>query len=299
MSSEPNTAELSVLRELAAAGAAGLRTASQWQSWLWHAERFAYLGFTNTMLVWAQRPDAVLLHDYAGWKRLGCQVTGGEHGIRIISASGTGKVVSLFDLTQTEGPATVVKSHKGASSGIRPGSQDALTALALRAGYRVAGIRPVETPTIDWEAKTIRATSGDLPALAAQVAHVLVHDDEHQCGTVTATAESASVTFLICRRLGLDTSWITFPHVTSWAGSDPRANPAAVVARVGDRVLRAALKAFVCIDATTHPTARSVTGPRRAVVAVAARDSGTRAGTGTTARQRSDELLRVLSEAAR
>jgi DNA primase len=105
MNSEPDRDDLAALRALAVAGASRLRTASQWQSWLRHAERFVHLGFANTMLVWAQRPDAVLLHGYAGWKRLGRQVIRGEHGTQIISTRKPERVITLFDLEQTEGRA--------------------------------------------------------------------------------------------------------------------------------------------------------------------------------------------------
>jgi len=60
------------------AGAAALRTGEQWRSLLYRTERFGQLGFTNTMLVWAQCPDAIQVHDYAEWKRLGRQVIRGE-----------------------------------------------------------------------------------------------------------------------------------------------------------------------------------------------------------------------------
>lgn len=161
MDGKPGSNELAALRELAAAGAARLRTASQWESWLRHAERFAYLGFTNTMLVWAQRPDAGVLHEYAGWKRLGRQVVRGEQGVKIISAAQPEHVTTLFDLAQTKGQAIVVRGTEQRYGGTHSGTWEALTRLAFRAGFAVTATRAVDAPTIRWESNTILATSGD------------------------------------------------------------------------------------------------------------------------------------------
>jgi hypothetical protein len=112
------------LKTLAAGGAAALRTGEQWQSLLYRTSRFGELGFTNTMLIWAQCPDAIQVHDYADWKRLGRQVIRGERGIRIVNDRD--QVTNVFDLLQTTGEPQPVQI-KGAE--VSSGSWRALAAL--------------------------------------------------------------------------------------------------------------------------------------------------------------------------
>jgi DNA primase len=275
--------EVRQLRALAAAGAAELRTASQWQSWLRHAERFTGLGFTNTMLIWAQRPDAVVVASYAEWNRRGRQVIGGEHGVRLIGKKG---VAVLFDVLQTQGkPVNVRRNAKEHGDG-----WEILTYLALRAGFRVAETGALDEPEIQWDRHVIRVASQDVPTLTEQVAHILVHDEAHRCDAVTGQVETSSVAFLIARRIGLGTKTISFPHVTTWAGADPRANPAATIARTGDRVLHAAAKAFMCIDANADPARLRITGPRLA---------GASSPAPRAERPADDEQVGILAEAAR
>ena len=242
--------EAARLRALALTGAANLRTAAQWESWLRHAERFTHLGFANTMLIWAQRPDATAVRDYAGWQKAGRQVMKDEHGIRLLTKQG---VRTVFDVLQTEGESTIfsprrAKPSPGATRGI-------LTDLALRAGYSVETTRPLDPP-VTWRSQhVIQVAASDLTGLAEQIGHVLVHDDQHACDTIQGTVEAVSAAFLIAVRLGLDTAEFVFPNITSWAGSDPRAHPEQAVMRTGVRVLRAASRAFPCIDAAVPQTA--------------------------------------------
>ena len=55
------------------------------------------------------------------------------------------------------------------------------------------------------------------------------------------------------RPLGIDTTAITFPHVSSWAGTDPRARPAATIQAVTARILAAAALINAHLDAETSP----------------------------------------------
>ena len=92
-----------------------------------------------------------------------------------------------------------------------------------------------------------RGTAAAVTALAHQLAHVLLHGRIARLdpgGSVpcqgTRKVEADSVAYLVTVHLGIDTPAITFPHVSSWAGTDPRAQPGRTIQTVSRRVLAAA-----------------------------------------------------------
>jgi DNA primase len=217
--------EVVALRSLVLAGAGELRTGEQWQAWLYHAERFASLGFWNTMLIWAQRPEATDLHDYDGWKRLGRQVNRGEHGIRLIRR---GRLTTVFDVTQTDGePPVVLRKRPEYGEKVQP---EAWRALGADGGDMAFAL------------KLARRTSRQLAGV-----------DPAAC-QLTGLVEAESVAYLIALRLGLDASGFSFPSVESWAGADSRAPVLPTIVGVAERVLTA----FARFDATVPE--RPVTG---------------------------------------
>jgi DNA primase len=237
--------EAAQLTALAAAGAAALRTGEQWRSLLYRTERFGQLGFVNTMLIWAQCPDAIQVRDYAGWKRLGRQVIRGEHGIRILGDRG--QVTILFDLLQTTGePQPVLIKGAKNSEAPSPESWRALAALA----------------SLD---EVVIGSDGEQAAaerLARCVAAKLLAS--RPSGGLTGQLEIESVAFLIASRLGFGTGGFAFPYVTSWAGADPRARAERIVAAVWERITSAAARASAVIDLHVPSATRLATGPRLA-----------------------------------
>jgi DNA primase len=235
--------EAAQLAALATAGAAALRTGEQWLSLLYRTERFGHLGFTNTMLIWAQCPDAVQVHDYAGWKQLGRQVIRGERGIRILGDRG--QVTNVFDLLQTTGepqPVLIKRPKNGAKPG--PKSWRALAALASLDEV------PVEvTDELAAAERLTRCVAAKLPA-------------GRSGGGLAAQVEIESVAFLIATRLGFGASGFGFPYVTSWAGTDPRAPTAEIVAVAWERITSAAARASAVIDLHMPAPTRLLTGPR-------------------------------------
>jgi DNA primase len=65
--------------------------------------------------------------------------------------------------------------------------------------------------------------------------------------------EADSVAYLAAAHLGIDTDAITFPYMSSWAGTDPRARPAATVETVTSGVLAAATTVTAYMDAELSP----------------------------------------------
>jgi DNA primase len=275
--------EATQLTALATAGAAALRTGEQWRSLLYRTERFGQFGFTNTMLIWAQCPDAIQVHDYAGWKRLGRQVIRGERGIRILGDGG--QVTTVFDLLQTTGnqlPVLIKRAENGAKPG--PESWGTLARLAWPELSGTDAVSSLIGRLIEAEGETAAAAG-----LARRAAKKLIAGAPVSGLTGRVAVESAA--FLIALRLGFATSLFRFPFVTSWAGADPRAPAGTVIAAVWERITHAAALAFAAADVSVPPVTRLVTGPR-----LAAKDSmqdlpapGPSAG----------EMVRLLEEAQR
>jgi hypothetical protein len=77
--------KLAALHERLAQQVAALRTGDDWRRWLEVASRFHDYSFNNTLLIYAQRPDATLVAGYEAWKALGRQVEKGQRGIQILA----------------------------------------------------------------------------------------------------------------------------------------------------------------------------------------------------------------------
>jgi len=98
-----------------------------------------------------------------------------------------------------------------------------------------------------------------MTALAHQIGHVLLHSEiaRLEAGGIvpcqgTRRVEADSVAYLVATYLGIDAGAIAFPHVSSWAGIDPRAHPVATIQAVSDRVLAAASAITTHLDAELH-----------------------------------------------
>ena len=77
--------KLTALHEQLAEQVAALRTGDDWRRWLDVAHRFHSYSFNNTLLIYAQRPEATAVAGYQGWKALGRHVDKGERGIQVLA----------------------------------------------------------------------------------------------------------------------------------------------------------------------------------------------------------------------
>ncbi len=158
-----------------------------------------------------------------------------------------------------------------------PGLWEGLTWLARREGYtaRRAQCGPALSLT-NWESRRIQVRD-DLPAdeavraLLHELAHILTEGHEHHPpGSSTAGCRGVhkltadSIAFIATTRLGMDASSYQWPYVASWAGSDPRARPVAIIQTVGTRIINTAARIITHLDiavfgippqptATSHP----------------------------------------------
>lgn len=224
-----------------------------WQVWLGFAASFHT--YNNTILIWAQKPEASMVAGYRAWQAKGRQVRRGEKAIKVLGpvtrrtevldAHGnpvrdhTGKPlhetrmvgvkpVSVFDVSQTEGdPLPVPPEAKLLTGQAPPGLWDALQAFVEAQGYSVSrgdcgGANGVTI--FDSREVRVRADVDDLQAtrtLVHEAAHVLLHaPGASQVGVPcrgVAEVEAESVAFLVVRAHGLDSSQYTFNYVTGWA----------------------------------------------------------------------------------
>jgi DNA primase len=138
----------------------------------------------------------------------------------------------------------------------------ALIHVARREGFTVERANCADADGFTtWRNRRIRIRPDTRPAhavtaLAHQLGHVLLHSQIARLepsGTVPCTGirevEADSVAYLAAAHAGIDTTAITFPHIASWAGTDPRAHPATTIQAVTTRITDAAAVITARLDA--------------------------------------------------
>ena len=273
-----------------------IRSAQDWTWYLQAAARLHSETWANVLLISSRIPDATLVRGYEAWRTAGRQVNRDEKGIEIFSAmrrhepDGCGaeeagqdhswrdarRVAYVWDLSQTTGqPVPLPPAFPAPAGQAPPGLWDCLCWLARREGFAVE--REDGSPgdgTTFWAARRIRIppglSSGQAAwALAHQLGHVLLHNTIAQPpGTTTSgchgirKAEADSVAFITCARYGIRAEH-AFSSPQAWAGTDPRAQPAAAILTAGERVTTAAAKISRLLDhhlAGSRLAARPIAG---------------------------------------
>lgn len=225
-----------------------------WGAWLRFANSFHRYSFNNTVLIWAQKPEATMVAGYRSWQAKGRQVRRGETAIKVFGPVTTRepkldvqgrpirdadgkpvqdvrivgvKPVSVFDVSQTDGDPLPEPPQATLLTGqAPPGLWDALQTFVQAQGYAVSrgdcgdanGITMFDTRQV-----RVRADIDDAAAvktLAHEAGHVLLHaPDQRQpfaCRGV-AEVEAESVAFMVTAAHGLDASQYTFNYVAGWA----------------------------------------------------------------------------------
>lgn len=233
---------------------ASLASMDAWASWLKFANSFHRYSFNNTLLIWAQKPQATMVAGYRAWQAKGRQVRRGEQSIKVYGpvtkrepkTDPTGKPirdadgkpvhevqivgvkpVSVFDVSQTDGdPLPAPPEAKLLTGEAPPGLWDALQAFVEAQGYTVSrgdcgganGVTQFDTRQVRVRADIDDAAS--VRTLAHEAGHVVMHHPEQRqpfaCrGVVEVEAES--VAFMVTAAHGLDASQYTFNYVAGWA----------------------------------------------------------------------------------
>jgi DNA primase len=139
---------------------------------------------------------------------------------------------------------------------------NALIHLARREGFTVERANCADADGFTtWRNRKVRIRPNlelaqAVTALAHQLGHVLLHSQIAQLepsSTVPCTGvrkvEADSVAYLTASSIGIDTPPITFPHVSSWAGTDPRARPATTIENATSRIIAAMAAIAARLDA--------------------------------------------------
>lgn len=270
---------LESMHSLLAERVGSLDSVQAWGEWLGFANSFHRYSFNNTVLIWAQHPQASLVAGYRAWQARGRQVRRGEKAIKVfgpitrrepkLDAHGHPvlgldskpvlevrivgvKPVSVFDVSQTDGDPIPERPTPRLLTGQAPaGLWESLQGFVEAQGFSVSrgdcgganGVTRYESRQV-----VVRPDVDDAQAvktLAHEAAHVLLHSpgvrDPFACrGVVEVEAES--VAFMVTAAHGLDASQYTFNYVAGWAhrASTPEGPDVEEIVRsTGQRVIGA------------------------------------------------------------
>ena len=268
LTSEKPADKLKEITDRLEQGIAELFESERYKEYLRVMSKFHNYSFNNTLLIAMQKPDASLVAGFSSWKNnFGRSVMKGEKGIKIIAPSPftvkqevektdpqTGKpvigkdgkpvteekeikvpaykVVSVFDVSQTEGrelPDIAVDELTGDVDRFK----DFFSALEQASPVPI-GFEKIEGGAHGYyhlEEKRIAIDEGmsDLQTLKTaihEIAHAKLHDidlnapKEEQKPRVdrrTREVEAESVAYTVCQHYGLDTSDYSFGYVAGWS----------------------------------------------------------------------------------
>lgn len=210
------------------------------RAWLQTRAKFHRYSLNNTLLIALQRPDATRVAGYKAWKqKFGRYVRAGEKGIRIFAPvtkreeSEEGEVrrivvgwrlVSVFDLSQTEGPALAEAPECVMAEGDSLAHhRSALESLARDLGYEVSYEQPGSGAWGFCDPQGRRIVVDRALAPNGQVS-VLVHELAHALGLTYADMPRAecetvveATTMVVLGELGFDTTTFSVPYIAQWA----------------------------------------------------------------------------------
>ena len=268
LTSEKPADKLKEITDRLEQGITELFESERYKEYLRVMSKFHNYSFNNTLLIAMQKPDASLVAGFSSWKNnFGRNVMKGEKGIKIIAPSPftvkqevektdpqTGKpvigkdgkpvteekeikvpaykVVSVFDVSQTEGrelPDIAVDELTGDVDRFK----DFFAALEQASPVPI-GFEKIEGGAHGYyhlEEKRIAIDEGmsDLQTIKTaihEIAHAKLHDidlnapKEEQKPRVdrrTREVEAESVAYTVCQHYGLDTSDYSFGYVAGWS----------------------------------------------------------------------------------
>ena len=225
---------------------ASMDSLQAWSAWLRFANSFHTYSFRNTVLIWAQRPEATMVAGYRAWQAKGRQVRRGETAIKVFGPVTTRepkldvqgrpvrdahgkpvhevrivgvKPVSVFDVSQTDGdPLPEPPQAELLTGQAPPGLWDALQTFVEAQGYTVSrgdcgdanGITMFDSRQV-----RVRVDIDDAAAvktLAHEAGHVLLHAPEARqpfaCrGVIEVEAESVALPLIWTRRSDVGWPW--------------------------------------------------------------------------------------------
>jgi antirestriction protein ArdC len=247
-------------------GIAGIFESEQYADYLKTLSKFHNYSLNNTILIAMQKPDASHVAGFNTWKNeFERNVRKGEKGIKIIAPSPfkvkkemekidpdtqrpvvgadgkpvteeievkipAYKVVSVFDVSQTEGkelPTIGVDELTGDVEQYR----DFFAALEKTSPFSIA-FEPIGGDTkgyANYEEKRIAIREGmselqTLKTAIHEITHARLHDhinteqEQPRADRRTREVQAESIAYTVCQHYGLDTSDYSFGYVAGWSG---------------------------------------------------------------------------------
>jgi len=231
------------------AGVTAVFESDAYKAYLKCMSKFHNYSLNNTLLIALQRPDASLCASYTSWQKdHGRQVRKGEKGIKIIApckykveleekdedgnqkiAERTGfKVVTTFDISQTDGPElpTVGVNELVGEVGDYRKLFNALTEMCPVPIYTEDIQNGAKGYYSDADRKiVIKSDMSQLQTIKTMIhemAHEKLHskenlDKNHPVDRRTKEVEAESIAYTICQHYGLDSSDYSFSYVAGWS----------------------------------------------------------------------------------
>jgi antirestriction protein ArdC len=261
---EQRQAEREALMQTLGEKVAALATSQAWLAYLRFVAAFRSYSVSNLLLIAAQAPHATRVAGYRTWQRLGRQVRRGEKAIKILGYSTkkitktdpeTGEetedrlirypLVSVFDISQTEGDAIPTGGYQVPTGDGSVGALDQLTGWLESEDWTLREI-PLAGGCEGYTDHTARTIVSDdhldraarLVVLLHEAAHAVLHGDlaprEYHAHRGVCETEAESAAYVLANLLGLDTDGSSISYVAGWSHADPD-----VLTAVAANVLRA------------------------------------------------------------
>ena len=241
-------------------GLATINSDKDWIRYLTFCSSFYNYSYNNIFLIMMQRPDASFVAGYTTWRKMNRYVKKGEKGIGILcpcirkvevfkepdninvyhdkeAEKEVKKVVSgfrigyVFDLSQTDGDDSMLPVLVTGLQGSSKQEQEVYEALLKYVSSKycvqeVTGISAKGSYNLDTQVITVRSDlqyQQKLKSLLHELSHAIDFsmnpDLTIQRNKRELIAESCA--FVVCLRLGIDTSSYSFSYLKSWL-KDPK-----------------------------------------------------------------------------
>lgn len=260
-----NTNPVAEAFETLNAGVESLIKSEGWEKYLTAQAVFHHYSFNNAMWLMLQGMErGVDVSRFAGfqtWKKLGRFVQAGEKSFKVLAPMSYKreveredgstetrfgirgfKVVSVFDVSQTDGKALPEVTHK-----LEGSTEFAVETYAKLAAWSASRGVPVSRESaggangfysrieskivVDEKLSDVQA----LKTLAHEVAHSLLHSTDEGDSRETKEVEAESTAFVVLHALGVNASDYSFGYIATWSKGDKEA-----VKAVANRVQKTA-----------------------------------------------------------
>ncbi len=222
-------------------GIQDLYASGRYGEYLAMLSKFHKYSYGNIMLIMMQCPHASMVAGFQTWKKeFQRNVKKGERGIRVLAPCPIRrkldsdeekedtvipyfKAVTVFDISQTEGkelPAQIVteltddvEGYNDLFNSLVEYSGLPVTFEPLPKGYKGSFYREEQRISL----APGMSQSQTIKTLVHEIAHSKLHNDGEKRDRSQKEVEAESGAYVVCNRLGIDTSDYSFGYVAGWS----------------------------------------------------------------------------------